>query len=111
MSTATASEKSTSGDYGHGRVAKIQDVDVAAVFDSDKPLQPEIAANLRSVLTTFMNSKDPILSRRKIDYYLMPLMCRELYKRINLDECLSYICHCATVMYLYVWDGFFLLES
>ena len=74
----TASEKSTSGAYGLGRVAKIEDVDVAAVFDSDKPLQPEIAAKLRSVVTTFMSSKYLMLCRRKIDYYLMPLMCREL---------------------------------
>lgn len=52
----TASEKSTT--VG-GRIVKLEDVDVAAALDSDKPLEPEVAAKLR----------------RKIDYHLMPLMC------------------------------------
>lgn len=79
MSTArgdTASEKST---YRSGRVAKIEDVDVAAVLDSDTPLEPEVAAKLRSVLTILMNLNISWTAkcRRKIDFYLMPLMCRE----------------------------------
>jgi len=80
MSTAigdTASEKST---HRSGRIAKLEDVDVAAVLDSDTPLDPEVAAKLRSVVTTLMNSNISYTTgcRRKIDFYLMPLMCREL---------------------------------
>lgn len=43
----TASEKSTSVSHERGRLANIEDVDVAAVLDSDAPLEPEVAAKLR----------------------------------------------------------------
>jgi hypothetical protein len=49
----SASEKSTTIALENGRLAKIEDVDVAAALDSDKPLEPEIAAKLRSALTVF----------------------------------------------------------
>jgi hypothetical protein len=46
----TDSEKSTTAGHRNERIAKIEDVDVAAALDSDKPLEPEVAANLRSVV-------------------------------------------------------------
>ncbi|CAA7271463.1 unnamed protein product [Cyclocybe aegerita] len=46
-------------EHAHTAIAKLRDVDVAAALDSDKPLDPEVAARLR----------------KKIDWHLMPLMC------------------------------------
>lgn len=51
----TASEKSTTLAHENGRIVKLEDVDVAAILDSDVPLQPEAAAKLRSVLTPFIS--------------------------------------------------------
>lgn len=45
----SVSEKSTNIGTHVGRLVKIQDVDVAAGLDSDKPLEPEAAARLRYV--------------------------------------------------------------
>jgi len=43
----SASEKSTKDGSHPARIVKLQDVDVAAELDSDKPLDPEVAARLR----------------------------------------------------------------
>ncbi len=50
------SEKSTKIGAHVGRLVKIQDVDVAAGLDSDKPLEPEVATKLRYVIFHFIES-------------------------------------------------------
>ncbi|KAJ3517410.1 hypothetical protein NLJ89_g522 [Agrocybe chaxingu] len=61
MDSGSVSEHSEkhSPEHAHTAIAKLRDVDVAAALDSDKPLDPEVAARLR----------------KKIDWHLMPLMC------------------------------------
>ncbi|KAF9484670.1 MFS general substrate transporter [Pholiota conissans] len=58
-SVETTSEKKSSDTQQHTNVVNLQEIDIAAELDSDKPLDPEVAARLR----------------RKIDWHLMPLMC------------------------------------
>jgi hypothetical protein len=66
----------------HGRVLALDQVDVAAELDSEKPLDPAEALRLRCV--HIASSSVPKIQcvlyvyRRKIDWHLMPLMCSEL---------------------------------
>lgn len=48
------SEKSSNAGTHVGRLVKIQDVDVAASLDSDKPLEPAVALRLRYVYFPFV---------------------------------------------------------
>lgn len=65
----------------HVHILSIADVDVAAGLDSDKPLEGEVALRLRYVQNVVFSTRgcfdSSLLSRRKIDLHLMPLMCSQ----------------------------------